>query len=311
MMHFYSVCFERRQNSFVNTLIITILLFFNSNVAFVHSASQIDKKFDLVAYNFGSLGKLASLDQIAVLKRTGYKGIILNSETKVDSANLKMLLKELKNDNHFKIHAVMVRYNFSDSLQKREGWKTIIDRITNKRIELWFIFGKKTEGITDSFIEVKLKEVVEYAKAKQVKVILYPHSNCYIASAEEALPFVKKINDPNLKLAVHLCHEIRAGNGARMSKVFENVKQYIGAVTLAGTDSVADFSKPKLMDASTIKPIGQGNFNMANFIEPLRKSGYKGKVGFINFKIEDDPETYLKSSMLEWKKSNNKIKTIR
>jgi hypothetical protein len=93
-----------------------------------------------------------------------------------------------------------------------------------------------------------------------------------------------------------------AGNGARMNAVFENVKPYIGAVTLAGTDSVADFSKPKLMDASTIKPIGQGNFNMKNFIEPLRKSKYKGNVGFINFKIEEDPEIYLINSMLEWEK---------
>ena len=123
-----------------------------------------------------------------------------------------------KNDKHFKIHAVMVRYNFTDPIQNREGWRFIVDKIANKGIELWVIFGKKADGITDSFIETKLKEVVEYAKAKQVKVILYPHSNCYVASAEEALPFVQKINDQNLQLAVHLCHEIRAGNGSRMKK---------------------------------------------------------------------------------------------
>jgi sugar phosphate isomerase/epimerase len=149
-----------------------------------------------------------------------------------------------------------------------------------------------------------MKEVVEYAKAKKLKVILYPHSKCYLASAEDALPFVQKINDPNLKLAVHLCHEIRAGNGSRIDEVFEHFKSYIGAVTVAGTDSVADFSKPALMDKSTIKPIGQGNFSIANFIEPLRKSGYKGMVGFLNFKIEDNPEEYLRSSMSAWGKSN-------
>jgi sugar phosphate isomerase/epimerase len=196
----------------------------------------------------------------------------------------------------------MIRYNFNEAEKVRERWKMWVDKIAGKNIELWVIFGKKMDGINDEYIEAKLREIVNYAKTKKVKVILYPHSYCYIASAEGALPFVKKINDKNLQLAVHLCHEIRAGNGARMNDVFENVKPYIGAVTLAGTDSVADFSKPKLMDASTIKPIGQGNFNMKNFIEPLLKSNYKGKVGFINFKIEEDPETYLKSSMLEWVK---------
>ena len=263
---------------------------------------------ELSAYNFGSLGKLAPLDQLAILKKTGYKGIILNSQTKSDTVNLDIFLAALKKEKHFKIHAVMVRYDFTDPVQKREGWKIIVDKIANKGIELWVIFGKKAVDITDNFIETKLKEVVEYAKARKVKVILYPHSNCYIASAEEALPFVQKINDTNLQLAVHLCHEVRAGNGSRINAVFEHVKDYIGAVTLAGTDSVADFSKPKLMDTSTIKPIGQGNFNMANFIKPLRKSGYKGMVGFINFKIEDEPKTYLKSSMMEWRELNNELK---
>ena len=293
---------------FPGSSVLTKILAFNvlfMSIAFVVNGQSKQQKVripELSAYNFGSLGKLAPIDQLAILKKTGYKGIILNSQTETDTVNLDIISAELRKNKHFKIHAVMVRYDFTDPVQKREGWKIIVDKIANKGIELWVIFGKKAVGITDNFVETKLKEVVEYAKDKQVKVILYPHSNCYIASAEEALPFVQMINDPNLQLAVHLCHEIRAGNGARMSKVFENVKKYIGAVTLAGTDSVADFSKPKLMDNSTIKPIGQGNFNMVNFIEPLRKSGYNGKVGFINFKIEEDPETYLRSSMLEWKK---------
>lgn len=291
-----------RNSSYIKTFTLNVLFLSFALVVNGQSKHQKIRVPELSAYNFGSLGKLAPLDQLAILQKTGYKGIILNSQTETDTINLDVFLAALKKNKHFKILAVMVRYDFTDPIQKREGWKKIVDRIAHKRIELWVIFGKKANGITDSFIETKLKEVVEYAKAKKVKVILYPHSKCYLASAEEALPFVKKINDPNLKLAVHLCHEIRAGNGSRIDKVFEHVKGYIGAVTLAGTDSVADFLKPKLMDTSTIKPIGQGNFNMANFVKPLCKSGYKGMVGFINFKIEDDSETYLKSSMLEWKK---------
>jgi len=283
---------------------ILILCIFLLNVTDILAKKTNCKQINvqLTAYNFGSLGKLGPIQQINVLKNAGYKGLILNSQTKEDSVNLNIFIKELRNDKQFNIHALMIRYNFNEAVQVRENWKMWVNKIAGKNIELWVIFGKKMDGINDIFIESKLREIVNYAKTKKVKVILYPHSYCYIVSAEEALPFVQKINDKNLQLAVHLCHEIRAGNGARINAVFENVKHYIGAVTLAGTDSVADFSKPKLMDTSTIKPIGQGNFNMKNFIEPLLKSNYKGKVGFINFKIEEDPETYLKSSMLEWKK---------
>jgi len=262
------------------------------------------KKMQLAAYNFGSLGELAPLKQLEVLQKTCYKGIILNSQTKADTANLDLFLLELKGNKEFKIHAVMIRYDFTDPINKREGWKNIVDKIANRKVELWVIFGKKTVGFGDDFIESKLREINTYAKSKNVKVILYPHSKCVLASAEEALPFVQKINHPNLQLAVHLCHEIRAGNGARLDKVFSAAKGRIGAVSVCGTDSVADFSKPLLMDKSTIKPIGQGNFDLQKFVKPLRKSGYKGLVGFINFKIDDNPENYLMNSIKEWNKNN-------
>ncbi len=263
------------------------------------SKNQFKKeRFSLTAYNFGSLGKLVPMQQLTTLHEAGYCGIILNSQTKQDTLNIDTFIVESRKFANFSVHAVMVRYNFDDA--QRENWKLIVNKIANMHIELWIIFGKKMNGITDRFIEEKLREVVRYSAKKQVKVILYPHSLCYIASAEAALPFVEKINNPNLKLAVHLCHEIRAGNGSRMDAVFENVRKYIGAVTLAGTDSVADFSKPSNMDKSTIKPIGEGNFNMHHFIQPLKKSGYKGNIGFINFKIEENPAEYLNSSIQNW-----------
>jgi sugar phosphate isomerase/epimerase len=276
-------------------------------------AGRTDKKnpsksvWELAAYNFGSLGKLTPEAQIDLLNKIGYNGIILSCETKADFQNLDKYIEKTARMNNFKIEAVFERYNFSDSTERRERWKKVVDKIDGKGTQLWIIFGKKVDGITDDFIETKLREIVGYSASKGVSVVLYPHSKCYIASAEEALPFVEKINHPNLKLAVHLCHEIRAGNGARMNQVFERVKGRIGAVTLAGTDSVADFSAPKLMDSSTIKPLGQGNYDLARFVKPLSKSGYKGSVGFINFKIEEDPENYLDASLKVWRKLNEKI----
>jgi len=293
---------------FKNRLFISFLILLISFTICVSAgAAGIDKKnasksgWSLAAYNFGSLGKLSPEAQIDLLKKTGYKGIILSCETKEDFQNLDKYIEKAEKIKDFKIDAVFERYNFTDSSERKERWRKVVDKISGNGTQLWIIFGKKVEGMTDGFIEEKLREIVSYSALKGVQVVLYPHSKCYIASAEEALPFIEKIGHPNLKLAVHLCHEIRAGNGSRMEQVFERVKDPIGAVTLAGTDSVADFSAPKLMDSSTIKPLGQGNYDFNLFIEPLRNSGYKGVVGFINFKIEEDPETYLDASMKVWR----------
>lgn len=275
-----------------------IFIFLYIVISFSFSDNISKGKISLSAYSFGSLGELAPREQIRLLHQFGYKGIILNSERRDDSLNIDVFIAEASNYKQFKVQSVMARYNFSDPL--KENWKVIVDKIANKGIELWVIFGAGTSGITDSLVETKLREMVEYSKKRNVTVILYPHSSCYIASAEEALPFVERINDPNLKLAVHLCHEIRAGNGARIDKVFERVKSRIGAVTLAGTDSVPDRTSDLNFDLSTIKPIGKGNYNLTMFVKSLKISGYGGMVGFINFKIDEDPKIYLPTSFRYW-----------
>ena len=304
-----------RRKYFKDRLFIPFLILLISFTICVSvEAAGIDKKnasksgWSLAAYNFGSLGKLSPEAQIDLLKKTGYKGIILTCETKEDFQNLDKYNEKAEKIKDFKIEAVFERYNFNDSTARKDRWMKVADKISGNGTQLWIIFGKKVDGVNDEFIENKLREIVSYSARKGVQVVLYPHSKCYIASAEEALPFIEKINHPNLKLAVHLCHEIRAGNGSRMDQVFDRVKDHIGAVTLAGTDSVADFSAPKLMDTSTIKPLGKGNYDLNRFVVPLFKSGYKGSVGFINFKIEDDPETYLDASIKVWRRLREKTK---
>ena len=71
--------------SILKTILLSISLLFYFAVGDVHSAPGSNKEFEFVAYNFGSLGKLSPKDQITLLKKAGYKGIILNSESKADS----------------------------------------------------------------------------------------------------------------------------------------------------------------------------------------------------------------------------------
>ena len=76
----------------------------------------------------------------------------------------------------------------------------------------------------------------------------------------------------------------------------------MGAVTLAGTNVEADYTNTRTRDKSTIKPIGNGDFDLTNFIAPLKKSKYKGTVVLMNFGITENPEDYLPQSLTEWKR---------
>jgi sugar phosphate isomerase/epimerase len=258
----------------------------------------------IASYNYGGLDKKSPKEQIQLLSSFGYDKIVLKSETMDDFDKIDEFILLTSHNSKIHINSIFERYNFNDSDERKERWKKVVDKISNKNIQLWIIFGKKVEGITDDFVENKLREINVYAKKKKVRVILYPHSDTYIASAEEALPFVEKINSSNLKLALHLYHEVRAGNGSRIDEIFNKVKHQLGAVSIAGTDVRADYTTSKTRDQSTIKPLGYGNFDFGKFIQPLNKSKYDGTISLMNFGILENPEVYLPRSLLEWKRLN-------
>ncbi|WP_010136340.1 sugar phosphate isomerase/epimerase family protein [Ochrovirga pacifica] len=289
------------------SLVIGLLLNFSSCTLIkekIISSEKEERPF--YAYNFGLLEKQTPEEQITSLYRFGYSGITFPIANLTDIRELDRYIPKANSLADFKIYSVFFRYNFNQPVSFKESWKLVIDKIQNKNIDLWFVFGKMIQGVNQEVVEAKLREVVNYATKKGVTVVLYPHSNCYFYAAEQALPLVSKINSPNLKLAVHTCHEMRAGNGFRLDEVVMNVKEYIGAITIAGADKTVDRRTFGTMDSSTIQPLEVGKFDYAPFLKALKKIKYKGPVGFINFNIKSKPEDYLPKSLKVWREWESK-----
>lgn len=277
---------------------LIILVFF--------SCSAGNKKIEtnpFFVYNFGGLENYTPKQQIDLLQKMGYDGICLRMAKAEHVDELANFILAAEKYPDFNIYSVFVRYNFQEPKVDRNRWREVVDIIQDKGIALWFIFGKPQPGVSEQNIEDILRNVVDYSARKNVAVTLYPHSSCYFYSTEQALPMVKKINHPNLKLAVHLCHEMRAGNANRMDEVVKNAAGYISFVTLSGADKEVDMTSPRTMDKSTIKPLGEGEYDLSSFLKALKEINYKGPVGFINFKIDEDrkPEEYLPESLKAWK----------
>jgi len=284
-------------------ILIVFISVYSCNVT--RMANVKDKINPFFAYNFGGLEKKPPQEQINVLKDAGYDGISLRMAKKEHVEQLKEFVDLADKTDNFKIYSVFVRYNFDQSQEDRERWKEVVDLIQNKEIDLWFIFGKKETDVNDEQVEGILRNVVTYAASKKVPVTLYPHSWCYFYTAEQSLPMVKKINHPNLKLAIHTCHELKAGNSDRMDEVVENVKEYLSFVTVAGAAKEVDMSTHRTMDKTTIQPLEDGVYDYATFFTALKKINYRGPVGYINFGFEKEPEDYLPKSLEEWEKLKN------
>ena len=258
------------------------------------------------AYNFGGLENLPPATQIKLLKDNGYDGITLRMAKAEHVQQYKEFAEIIDKTDDFKIYSVFVRYNFDDAPEDQNRWKTVVDLIQDKGIDLWFIFGKPIEGVNDEQVEGILRNVVNYSASKNVHVTLYPHSWCYFYSAEQSLPMVKKINHPNLKLAIHTCHELKAGNEGRLDEVVYNVQDYLSFITIAGASKVTDMTSKRSMDKTTIQPLEDSAYDFAPFLKALKKVNFKGPVGYINFKFEKNPKDYLPKSLEEWNRLKNK-----
>lgn len=290
------------KNKIYQYFIFTILL---TSIAACQSGNTDETKektsnWPISSYNFGGMEDLSVTEQISLLRNSAYDGIILRIAKDYNFEMLPDFLLEADKYDDFSISAVFIRYNFDDPVERRENWTDVVDQIAGKNIQLWVIFGKKVEGYDDDFVENKLREIVTYSAQKKVEVVLYPHSSCYFESAEEGMPLVEKINHDSLKIAFHLYHEIRAKNGARIHEVLEAIKPRLGAVTIAGTDSVADYSSSRARDITTIKPLGQGTYDLNRFVQQLSETGYSGYVGIMNFNMKQRPEIYLPESKSIW-----------
>lgn len=253
-------------------------------------------------YNFGRLTESSPADQVKLLGGLGYDGISLRCESDADLKSLDDYFAAVDHAaGSFRIFAVYVFYNFKAPQSERERWRALLDRIAGRGIELWLIVGPGTPQTTRDDVAEIIGTITDAARLKQVNVTLYPHSKCYIASAEAALPFIKQLHRPNLGLAVHLCHELRAGNVDRLEAVVRNVAPFIRFATLAGTNATVDWTTSRTMENSTIKPLDEGDYDLRKFIRALRAVGYRGPIGFINFMIEQDPADYLARSISKWR----------
>ena len=257
----------------------------------------------LFIYNFGGLDKYSIEEQVNMLHGYGYAGMAVDIADAAKQKQFDQYQAAAKKVHGFKIFAAFYAFKYEVKTGISRDWIGVVDRLAGTGTDLWLITGKPQDGLTPELLEKEMRELVDYAASKSLRVTLYPHSKNMIATAEEALVYVEKINRTNFDLAVHTCHEIRAGNADRIEEVLEKVKHHLGYVTIAGADNTPNQTNGSEWEYSTLKPLYRGNFDLTRVLKKLRSLDYHGAIGFINHRISEAPDTYLplsKSTYDKW-----------
>jgi sugar phosphate isomerase/epimerase len=151
----------------------------------------------------------------------------------------------------------------------------------------------------DTVVVPALKQALVLAKAKRVKVSLYPHAGFWAESVDTCLRVANAVDDPDLGVTFNLCHWLKVEGAERDPVlVIKAALLRLNFITINGADGG---DTRKLGWDKLIQPLGRGTYDVKTFVANARAAGYRGPFGFQGYAIKMDPKALLKETMEAWK----------
>lgn len=244
----------------------------------------------LVDFGFG-FNDVAPADQVRLLTRLGYQGIVL------PDADLKIVnefaeLDAVKNG-AFRVYALLWWVNLDKPLDL-ERLDSFLVPLAKSNAALWIVIdGPKNqqEKVVDY-----LRQAADHCRARKVQMVLYPHGGAAFEDAEEAMAIWQKLDRKEVRLSIHLCHELLHGNADRISKIIPKVAPLLVLASVNGAELGQDNSTWDWL----IMPLDKGSYDPREYLRALIQNGYKGPMVLHTYGIKDPQEDLLKRSMAKW-----------
>ena len=250
-------------------------------------------------FDFARLGA-DEAGQISELKSIGYGGLVMNLSAN-NPKKAKAVLKTLHRyqaasaDGEFKVYAGYVVYYFNQGATMEAAQNAHIDQVIQSLkksdAKLWLILrGGKGEIPKDSVKSEQivgfLRSLAERTKAEGVELVLYPHDGALVETAEEMLPYLKEVQNGNVFISLHLCHEIRGGNGDRLNEVAAKIKPWLRLPSINGAD--IDSVNETGGWARGIQPLTMGDYDSSKLLKALKSIDYEGPVILHTWGLQDE-----------------------
>ncbi|MDY7231967.1 sugar phosphate isomerase/epimerase family protein [Hyalangium rubrum] len=250
------------------------------------------------AFNFTLESRPAS-EQIGLLDEVGYKGVALTWPG-VETFEAFATAPAVR-EGRFRLFAVLYDFRF-DTPWSREEVDTMLSTLAPQRTDLWLMLSGP-HGPNESMVTA-VRELVAMATARGVRVVLYPHDDNAIENVEEAVALLQAVGRPELKVSLHLCHELKAGNRDRLAEVIAAAAPHLVLASIHG--AARETVTPGW--STTIQPLDRGDLDVRSaYLLPLIRAGYTGPVLLHTFGLVDPPEEHLRRSYEAWKQMAGEV----
>jgi sugar phosphate isomerase/epimerase len=259
-------------------------------------------------FDFARLGT-DEVSQINAVESIEYSGLVMQigSEKKLE---ILKRYQEAIGDAPFKVYAGFFGVDLAGDLAAQNAHlDNVIPILKKSDAKLWVILsakgGKKVER--EQIVEF-LRSLAERTKATGVELVIYPHFSGgrnplnvnLIETAEEALPYVEEIGSDNLFISLHLCHEIKGGNGDRLDEVAAKIKPWLRLPSINGAD--IDAEHEKIGWTRGIQPLTMGDYDSSKLLKALKSVDYEGPVILHTFGLQKAAADHHQTSFKRFQK---------
>lgn len=256
-------------------------------------------------FNLAPFNQLPASNQVALAMSSGYDGLMASLPGKNPLARLREFTAvPAVRDDQFKIYSVLWQVRVGTPLDEK-FLKEFVVVAHELKAAMWCnVVG--TPGEREQTVKL-LQAVADQCAAGGVQLVLYPHYDCTFENAEESLEVWNLMQRPEVKLSIHLCHELKAGNSKRLDAVIAKVAPHLALASLNGVDTTVPFAK-KGWD-TMILPLDKGDYDVRPYVASLIRHGYTGPILLHNFGFKTPPAAYLPASMKRWREISAAVAT--
>ncbi len=275
---------------FFQTVLVAAALF----LAALDSAAGATNAFFPFCIDWHDAKKRSLAEQAQMLKELGYDGVghiwldkVAERLKTLDDAGLKL----------FQITMVVEVATNKPAYDPR--FKEVLALVKGRQVQFDLLVNgmKPSDPSVDPHAVVILREMSDLARDSGAQLLLYPHQGSWVERIEDSIRVAEKVDRPNVGVMFNLCHWLRVDKQRDYKPLLKQALPRLWAVSINGAD---EFSDQPGWDRY-IQPLGQGNFDVAGFLQTLRDLGYRGPIGLQCYGIGGDTREHLERSMTAWR----------
>ena len=242
--------------------------------------------------------------QVEIARQMGFHGIGLAG---MDAERIREFagLPEVESGS-FKVPSVLWYFPVFDTI--RVPWlDSILEDAHRMDMAIWMVASAK--GLRDD--STKSRSVAQFGlvagrcRAKGARLVIYPHAGTVMETAEDGLwmlDSLARLGYHEVRLSMHLCHELKMGNRSRLSEIVAKVAPHLALVSVSGADKFTNLRGSEWKSA--IKPLDEGSYDVRIFLQALSEAGYPGPIELHTYGLTN-PEApgydrHLERSLARW-----------